>query len=401
MVAGPAFYHTRIMAAAMGREQPVAADTPHAHIKIRTLGELQLLVGGATQERAWNANRKAKRFFGLLLASPSHRISLDEAADALWPDGDPDKIKHSLHNEVSNLRKILSAAGARGHVELRTEHGSYRLYCADDVEITDRSFERSAERGLAAVAGRQYDEAVLLLRAAATLYRGKFFEDARYEPFAESRRAFLSELLVRCLHALAEIPSTTPDDALVWWQKAIEADPCDEAAYREVAQVCIQLNLPTKARYWLELMKTRIVQDLDVPMPNGPQSWRRSLAACMRPALRGKRLFAVAAPPTRPLTCRDSPGPPASGDQLIPPPVSAAQPGGERRIHGVNPCRAITPCLAWPKLPDLLQMAVHLDAEFHQIGDAVDPGQGGPRRHARAPSTLRHRSQLPCPTASR
>ncbi|MCU0611374.1 MAG: hypothetical protein MUE60_06250 [Candidatus Eisenbacteria bacterium] len=228
----------RIIAAAAGRDQPVVADAPRARIEIHTLGALQLLVGGATQERGWNANRKAKRFFGLLLASPSHRISLDEAADTLWPDGDPDKIKHSLHNEVSNLRKILSAAGAGGHVEVRTEHGSYRLYCADDVEITDRAFERSAERGLAAVAGRQYDEAVPLLRAAATLYRGKFLEDARYESFAESRRAFLSELLVRCLHALAEIPST-----------------------------CIQLNLPTKARYYLGLMKTRIVEDLDVPVP--------------------------------------------------------------------------------------------------------------------------------------
>lgn len=125
------------------------------------------------------------------------------------------------------------------------------------------------------------------------------------------------------------------------------------------------------------------------PCLNGPPSWRRSSTECREARRAGELRFALAASSKIPPHHRlDSHAPPGSGDQLIPPPVCGAQPGSQGRIHGVNPCRAITPRLAWPELPDLLQMAVHLDAEFHQIGDAVDPWQDGSGLHARAPRNV-------------
>lgn len=267
----------RLIAAETARGDLRGGEEAAKRVEVITLGQFGLRVPGEIGDEPWKSGRKAKRLFQLLLASPSHRVSLDAAADALWPHGDPGKITHSLHNEVSNLRRILAACGMGNDIEVRAEHGSYRLYCSQDVCIVDRAFEETATRGLAAADAGRHDEARTLLEAAVEMYKGAFLEDAPYESFVEARRAGLAQTMGACLHALASQPCAMPEDAEKYWQRALEVDPWDEGAYRGIAELCVQRGHHGKARQYLNEMQRKIVQELAVPMPE----WARALDALM------------------------------------------------------------------------------------------------------------------------
>lgn len=238
-----------------------------AGLEIATLGPLAFSGEGVPSHDIWKTTRKAKRLFEILLSRPGLRVSADEAADALWPDGDPARVRHRLQNEVTNLRRVCAALGQK-RLEIRVEHGFYRLYCADEVRITDRAFEALAQKGLVAAAEGRQDEAQSTLRAAVALYRGAFLEDARYEDFAARRREHLGALVRKSLHALARSPSVTAEEALVWWHKALELDAFDEEAYRGIVERSIDADRPAAARHYLNLMKARIVEELAVPIPD-------------------------------------------------------------------------------------------------------------------------------------
>lgn len=268
----------RLIAAAAESEPRAAADAAPVVIGVETLGQLRFRVATVEPQQQWKAARKAKRLLQLLLASPGLRVSLDEAADTLWPDGDPARVIHSLHNEASNLRRILVALGMQERLEVRAEHGFYRLYCSEDVQIQDRVFERTAKRGLAAVNEGRHDEARPLLENAVAMYGGPFLEDVRYEYFAEARRSRLAKMMGECLHALAQDPSTASEDAIGFWERALEVDPWDEDAYRGVVELSIQSGRMSTARHYMDEMTRKIVQELEVPVPE----WAHAVERLMR-----------------------------------------------------------------------------------------------------------------------
>ncbi len=250
----------------------VAAGVPWPLADIRTLGPLHIRVRGTACEDAWKSSVKAKRLLEIMLSGDGFRANADEAVDHLWPSASGDKGKHSLHNEISNLRRILSKLQLEGHVEVRREQDAYRLYCSKQVRVTDRQFEALVRRGLAAA---ENEEAHAVLTEAAELLTGPFLKDAAYERFAEGRRRQLSELATDCLHALADNPLTTDEDALTWWERALEYDQYDEEAYEGIIRTCLRLGQKSKASKYFSLMRKALVEDLGCELP----AWASGLAA--------------------------------------------------------------------------------------------------------------------------
>jgi ATP/maltotriose-dependent transcriptional regulator MalT/DNA-binding SARP family transcriptional activator len=250
----------------------VAAGVPWPLANIDTLGPLCITVRGTACEDVWKSSLKAKRLLEIMLSADGLRATADEAVDHLWPTASGDKGKHSLHNEISNLRRILSRLELEGHVEVRREQDAYRLYCSKQVRVTDRQFEALARRGLAAAGS---EETHGILKEAADLLTGPFLQDAAYERFPEERRRQLSELAAECLHALADSPLSTDEDAVSWWERALEGDQYDEEAYEGIIRTCLRLGQKSKAGKYYSLMMERLVDELGCELP----SWARGLAS--------------------------------------------------------------------------------------------------------------------------
>ncbi len=259
-------------------QRHVAAGVPWPLADINTLGPLRITVRGTACEDVWKSSLKAKRLLEIMLSGDGFRANADEAADHLWPSASGDKGKHSLHNEISNLRRILSRLKLEGHVEVRREQDAYRLYCSKQVRVTDRQFEALARGGLAAT---DNEEAHDILTKAAELLSGPFLQDATYERFPEERRRQLSELATECLRGLADSPLSTDEDAVTWWQRALEYDPCDEEAYEGIIRTCLRLSQKSKAAKYYSLMLERLVDELGCE----PPPWAGALASQLgRPA---------------------------------------------------------------------------------------------------------------------
>jgi ATP/maltotriose-dependent transcriptional regulator MalT/DNA-binding SARP family transcriptional activator len=252
-------------------DERVSAGVQWPLVDVNTLGPLRITVRGVLREDVWKSGVKARRLLEILLCGNGFRASTDVVTDYLWPSASAERAKHSLHNEISNLRRILSKLGLEGHVEVRREQDAYRLYCSGQVRVTDRAFEALVGRGLVATGN---EEALTLLAEAAELLTGTFLEDALYERFSDSRRVHLSELTTECLHSLAQNPLTPDTDAVRWWQKAIEHDPFDEEAYRGVVEACLRAGQKARATRFVDLMEKNLVEELGSELPEWAEELR-------------------------------------------------------------------------------------------------------------------------------
>jgi ATP/maltotriose-dependent transcriptional regulator MalT/DNA-binding SARP family transcriptional activator len=265
-------------AASVARQAVVEARATRPLVEIDTFGPLTVAVRGERRDEIWKSRLKAKRFLEILLSADGQRTTADEAAEYLWPTASPDRIRHRLHNEVSNLRKIFTSLDVQGHVEVRYEHSFYRLYSSDQVWVTHLVFQSLVERAKATSEDGDSTTAVKLYREAVEYYTGVFLKDAQYERFADTIRQHLADLYAGCLHALAEAPDTDDAGTLAWWQKAIEHDPFDEDAYRSAIDVSIRMGQKSRALKYLSMLEEHLVGELELPLPKWAEEFAEQLA---------------------------------------------------------------------------------------------------------------------------
>ena len=250
------------------KDRSVQAGSSWRYIQVQTLGPMRVATHGEIHEEIWKSRLKAKRFLEILLSSETFRVSADEAAEYLWPDALPDKVRHRLHNEVSNLRKIFTKIGIETHIEIKFEHSFYNLHLSDQVAVTHREFEGLAQRGLDEFTDGMEESAHGFLKSAFDLYAGPFLKDALYERFTDALRQRLSELYSSVLRALAETSYISSDESLSWWDRAIEHDPYDETAYKGAILMSIRSGHRGKAKRFFNTLKERIVDELGLPLPD-------------------------------------------------------------------------------------------------------------------------------------
>jgi DNA-binding SARP family transcriptional activator len=159
-------------------------------VEYRILGPIEVLdyVG----EPVPLGGPKQRALLALLLLHANEVVSADRLMDGLWGDELPDTAKNTIQVYVSQLRKIIRAAGAVDRA-LITQLPGYRLTIADESLDLNR-FGRLTAEGRDALARGAADVASVRLRDALAIWRGEPLVDFSYEPFAQAEIERLLEL---------------------------------------------------------------------------------------------------------------------------------------------------------------------------------------------------------------
>jgi hypothetical protein len=146
-------------------------------------------------------------------------VHRERLAELLWPDRAADAAANNLNQALYAARRALDAAGGDGAAALTLIDGAVVLNAQVDVD----AFEAAAAR-----ARKDRDPAVY--EWALSLHGGDLLPEDRYEPWADARRAALTELHTALCLELAELHGDAPA-AVVALQRALVADPLAEPAH--------------------------------------------------------------------------------------------------------------------------------------------------------------------------
>ena len=172
---------------------PVAEglDAPGTAVRIRTLGEFSVEIGGRRIfDRDWKG-RRTKTLLMALICEGGSKVSLDRLADLLWPDSDGAQAHQNLKVALWRLRRL----GGEGVPELNWVHvkqGRVSLpagLCSIDALEFQSLLERARGGGKAAPA---------LLQQARALYAGPFLPGEENVPWIIEFRQRLAHLHRQC-----------------------------------------------------------------------------------------------------------------------------------------------------------------------------------------------------------
>jgi SARP family transcriptional regulator, regulator of embCAB operon len=164
------------------------------------LGPLQMTVDGAPVSLG---TPKQRAVLAMLVMNRNRPVSTDSLTTAAWEQWPPAEARASLHSYISNLRKLVSGAGADPKSVLVNAPPGYRLNAADsDCDIGRFVIGKAA--GVQAAAGGQFEQASTHLAAALAEWRGAVLEDLRDFEFVDAFATALTEDKVVAHTARAE-----------------------------------------------------------------------------------------------------------------------------------------------------------------------------------------------------
>ena len=229
--------------------------------RIRLLGGFSVAVGDdVVADRAWRL-RKAKALVKILALAPDRRVHRERLAELLWPDRDADAAANNLNQALYAARRALDAAGADGAAAVALIDGAVVLKAQVDVD----AFEAAAARARADRDPAAYVRAL-------GLHGGALLPEDRYEPWADARRAALTELHTALCLELAELHGDAPA-AVVALQRALVADPLAEPAHRALMRLYARTGRRQQALAQYQLLR----QGLNAELAAEPDPATRAL----------------------------------------------------------------------------------------------------------------------------
>lgn len=163
------------------------------------LGPLQITVGGTPIALG---TPKQRAVLAVLLMNRNRPVAVESLVTATWGDDAPSGARASLHSYVSNLRKLLTTAGAAPETLVSAPPG-YRLTVPAGALDLDR-FAAEKTAGVRAAAAGEFSLASRHLSAALGEWRGPVLEDLRDFEFVEGLATALSEDRLTAATAYAE-----------------------------------------------------------------------------------------------------------------------------------------------------------------------------------------------------
>ena len=150
------------------------------------------------------------------------RTSADELVEALWPDAEPGRGRTRLRNVLARLRQDGELLVRDGD-EIALPAG-----CVVDAGL----FQEQSEAALAGKGDPQ---------AAAELYAGELLPGDRYQDWTSGPRERLRTRYLALLDRLAELAAGRGevDEALSWWERALDVEPYDEDRYIAMASLLV------------------------------------------------------------------------------------------------------------------------------------------------------------------
>jgi predicted ATPase/DNA-binding SARP family transcriptional activator len=231
------------------------------------LGGFSVAVGdNVVSDRAWRL-RKAKALVKILALAPDRRVHGERLAELLWPDRAADAAANNLNQALYSARRALDATGADGAATLVMLDGVVVLRAQVDVD----AFEAAAARARADRDPADYERAL-------GVHGGELLPEDRYEPWADARRAALTELHSALCLELAELHGDGPA-AVGALQRALVADPLAEPAHRALMRLYARTGRRQQALAQYQLLRQGLTAELAAePDPATRELYQQLLA---------------------------------------------------------------------------------------------------------------------------
>jgi class 3 adenylate cyclase/DNA-binding SARP family transcriptional activator len=192
--------------------------------------------------------RQGRILFAYLAVHHGRSVPRDELAELLWGEDLPATWEKALRVLTTKLRALLEECGIDGSSTLRSAFGCYQLTLPVDAWIDVDAAASAVERGEAALAGRELDEARAQASSAVELARRVFLpgEDGRW---VEDQRRDLRDVLVRALECLrdAALAGGEFGNAVRHAAEITELEPFRETSYRALMQAHVAAGNPAEA----------------------------------------------------------------------------------------------------------------------------------------------------------
>ena len=222
-------------------------------VRARLFGSFGLTFGGVALESVLPG--QAATILNYVLSQGRRHIPKDTLLELLWPEAEPDIASRRLRVVIHTLRRHLAVLGPGGENLLLTLDNGYLLNPRLEIWTDVEEFERRRANGWRMHRAGMLEEAYHEFEQAEELYRGEYAEDEPYAEWTFLRRETLRDSYMSVLSMLAQISLEWEDytGAIIWAQKLLTQDDCNEDAYRLLIASHICLGQHNRAAHWYGL----------------------------------------------------------------------------------------------------------------------------------------------------
>lgn len=226
------------------------------------LGPLQMTVNAAPVTLG---TPKLRAVLAMLVMNRNRPVSTDSLITAAWEEGPPAEARASLHSYISNLRKLVSTAGADPKQVLVNAPPGYRLNAADtDCDIGRFVVEKAA--GVHAAAAGRFEEASRHLTDALAEWRGPVLDDLRTFQFVDVFATALTEDKVEAhtARAGAEIACGRAYAVISELESLTVEYPYREPLWAQLITAFYAAERQSEALDTYQRLKTTLAEDLGI-----------------------------------------------------------------------------------------------------------------------------------------
>jgi SARP family transcriptional regulator, regulator of embCAB operon len=226
------------------------------------LGPLQMTVDGTPVSLG---TPKQRAVLAVLVMNRNRPVSTDSLITAAWEQWPPPEARASLHSYISNLRKLLSRAGADPRSALVNAPPGYRLNAADTAcDIGRFVVEKAA--GVHAAAAGHFEEASHHLTDALAEWRGPVLEDLRDFQFVDAFATALTEdkVVAHTARAEAEIACGRGYAVIAELEALTVEHPYREPLWAQLITAYYENERQSEALDAYQRLKTTLAEDLGI-----------------------------------------------------------------------------------------------------------------------------------------
>ena len=222
----------------------MASEPQDGGVRIELLGRFRVGIGGDEVRADVWPGRRAAELVQLLALADGHRLTRDQVVEALWPHLEVEAGAANLRKAAHHARQALGCSEA---VVLRG--GQVALFPSWPIETDAGEFEAQSRAALA-----RGDAAACA--AAASAYTGDLLPEGLYEEWTQAPRERLRSRYVELLRGSGQ------------WERLVEVEPTDEAAYRELMRRELASGSRPAAIRWYGRLRTALRREMRI-LPSG------------------------------------------------------------------------------------------------------------------------------------
>ena len=206
-------------------------------LRIQTLGEFKVLIGGKELDGARWEGHKPKLLLKSILRRHGHDVPKEMIVEDIWPGSSAKAGEKNFKVNLHRLRKALEGDLEEnpGFSYIHLESGIVSMD-PDLVSIDMNEFVHFTGKGHECYSRMMPEEALYWYEKACGLYLGDFLEEEPYTEWLEQKRVTLRDEYIHALTKKAEINEELDriPVAVRDLKKVIEINPLHESAYRNL-----------------------------------------------------------------------------------------------------------------------------------------------------------------------